>query len=48
MIVRVSIVLNRTVVVIVTVNNNSPTQGYVQPDDHTQLNYKGSQVVWST
>ena len=48
MIVRVNVVLNRTVVVIVTVNNNSPIQGYVHPDDHTQPTYKVSQVVWST
>ena len=48
MIVRVNVVLNRTVVVIVTVNNNSPIQGYVHPDDHTEPNYKVSQAVWST
>ena len=48
MIVRVNVVLNRTVVVIVTVNSNSPIQDYVHPDDHTEPNYKVSQVVWST
>ena len=48
MIVRVNVVLNRTVVVIVTINNNSPIQGYVHPDDHTEPNYKVSQAVWST
>ena len=48
MIVRVNEVLNRTVVVIVTINNNSPIQGYVHPDDHTEPNYKVSQAVWST
>ena len=49
MIVRVNVVVNRTVVVIVTVNNNnSPIQGYVHPDDHTEPNCKVSQVVWST
>ena len=48
MIVRVNVVLNRTVVVIVTVNNNSPIQGYVHPDDHTEPNYKVSQAVLST
>ena len=48
MIVRVNVVLNRTVVVIVTVNNNSPIQGYVNPDDHTEPNYKVSQAVLST
>ena len=48
MIVRVNVVLNRTVVVIVTVNDNSPIQGYVHPDDHTEPNYKVNQVVWST
>ena len=48
MIVRVNVVLNRTVVVIVTVNNNSPIQDYVHRDDHTQPTYKVSQVVWST
>ena len=48
MIVRVNVVLNRTVVVIVTVNNNSPIQDYVNPDDHTQPTYKVSHVVWST
>ena len=25
----------------VTVNNNSPTQDYVHPDDHTQRTYEG-------
>ena len=48
MIVRVNVVLNRTVVVIVTINNNSPIQGYVHPDDHTEPNYKVSQAVLST
>ena len=48
MIVRVNVVLNRTVVVIVTVNDNSPIQGYVHPDDHTEPNYKVSQAVLST
>ena len=48
MIVRVNVVLNRTVVVIVTINNNSLIQGYVHPDDHTEPNYKVSQAVWST
>ena len=48
MIVRVNVVLNRTVVVIVTVNNNSPIQDYVHPHDHTQPTYTVSQVVWST
>ena len=48
MIIRVNVVLNRTVVVIVTVNNNSPIQGYVHPDDHTEPNYKVSQAVLST
>ena len=38
----------RVNVVIVTVNNNSPIQGYVHPDDHTEPNNKVSQVVWST
>ena len=32
--VRVNVVLNRTVVV--TVNNNSPIQDYVHPDHQTQ------------
>ena len=26
----------------VTVNNNSPIQDYVHPDNHTQLSYEGS------
>ena len=36
MIVRVNVVLNRTVVVDSDYNNNSPIQDYVHPDDHTQ------------
>ena len=53
MIVRVNVVLNRTVVILtlkittpqvvetpVTVNNNSPIQDYVQPDDHIQTPYE--------
>ena len=29
-----------TVVIIVTVNNNSPIQDYVHPDDHNQPTFK--------
>ena len=38
-----NVVLNRTVVVVVdsvTVNNNSPIQDYVHPDDQTQPNFE--------
>ena len=36
--VRVNVVLNRTVVV--TVNNNSPIQDYVHPDHQTQPTFE--------
>ena len=41
MIVRVNVVLNRTVVVDSdTVNNNSPIQDYVHPNDQTQPTFE--------
>ena len=41
MIIRVNVVLNRTVVVdSVTVNNNSPIQDYVHLDDQTQPTFE--------
>ena len=39
LIVQVNVVLNRTVVV-VTVNNNSPIQDYIHPDEQTQPTFE--------